>query len=123
MKRLSTLIMFVLIALAILAQKKQISNIEKSGQCYYVYDEKGTKLTTLFKSSIGEIKGWGNDFFIAQRGGSYVICDAKGKTQKSLSVQMVGEIIAVSGDTFTSKSGNFILTFDKTGKKLNARGK
>lgn len=105
------------------AQKKQISNIEENGQWYYIYDERGTKQTTLSISSVGEIKGWGNDFFITLRGGSYVICDVKGKTLKTMSVQAVGTIIAVSGNTFTSKNGNFVFTFDKTGKKLSTRAK
>ena len=47
------------------ANAQQISYIKADGAWYQVYDEAGKKVTTLSKSSIGEVVGWGSDFFVA----------------------------------------------------------
>ena len=31
---------------------------------YYVYDEAGKKIGGLSRSSVGDLKGWGSDFFV-----------------------------------------------------------
>jgi len=51
------------LTLAIQAQRQQISYIEETKNWYYVYDEKGKKICGLSRSSVGELKGWGSDFF------------------------------------------------------------
>ena len=86
----------------------------------YVYDEKGKKICGLSRSSVGELKGWCSDFFVAKRYSFYYICDAKGKTLKTMSVSNVGEIVGVSGCTITSRKGNWIYTWSKEGKKISA---
>jgi hypothetical protein len=103
------------------AQQKDISHIETTKNWYYIYDESGKKIKTLYRSGIGDIKGWGKDFFVSKRGAFYLICDAEGKTLKTLGAQSVGEVVSVSGSTFTSRLGVWIYTWNKEGKKINTR--
>lgn len=117
-----TLFICILFATVLSAQQKQISYIETTKNWYYIYDESGKKIKTLSRSGFGEIKGWGNDFFVTKRGAYYLICDAEGKTLKTLGVQAVGEIVSVSGSTFTSRLSVWIYTWNKEGKKVHTRG-
>ncbi len=119
MRQLLT-ILFFLLALVGRAQQ-QISYIEETKNWYYVYDEKGKIIGGLSRSSVGEIKGWGSDFFVAKRYSFYYICDAKGRTLKTMNVSDVGEIVAVTSSTITSRRGDWILTWSKEGKKISAR--
>ena len=121
MKKLLT-IMLLLVALTTQAQQKEISYIETTKNWYYIYDESGKKIKTLYRNGIGEIKGWGKDFFVTKRGPYYLICDANGNTLKTLGVQTVGEVVSVSGSTFTSRLGPWIYLWDKEGKKIQTRG-
>ena len=121
MKKLFT-IMLLLVALTTQAQQKEISYIETTKNWYYIYDESGKKIKTLYRSGIGEIKGWGKDFFVTKRGPYYLICDANGNTLKTLGVQTVGEVVSVSGNTFTSRLGPWLYLWNKEGKKIQTRG-
>ena len=85
------------------ANAQQISYIKADGAWYQVYDEAGKKVTTLSKSSIGEVVGWGSDFFVAVDGAWVKTYDVKGKKLCTLSKQTVGEVIGVAGNTFTSR--------------------
>lgn len=120
MKQLFT-VLFFLLTLVAQAQRQQISYIEETKNWYYVYDEKGKMIGGLSRSSVGEIKGWGSDFFVAKRYSFYYICDAKGRTLKTLNVSDVGEIVAVTNSTITSRRGSWIITWNKEGKKISAR--
>lgn len=113
--------LFFLLTLSIQAQRQQISYIEETKNWYYVYDEAGKKICGLSRSSVGELKGWGSDFFVAKRNSFYVICDAKGKTLKTMNVSDVGEIVGVTNTTITSRRGDWIITWSKEGKKISAR--
>ena len=120
MKRILTLLLFVFVVLGSQAQKR-ISYIKNDGAWYQVYDESGKKITTVAKQTVGEVKGWGSDFFVTLDGSWYKIYDATGKKINTLSKMSVGEVIGVSGNTFTSKDGNWIKIYDKTGKKIDTR--
>ena len=120
MKKLLT-ILLLMVTLAAQAQRQQISYIEETKNWYYVYDEQGKRIGGLSRSSIGELKGWGNDFFVAKRFSYYYICDAKGKTLKTMNVSDVGEIVGVTNTTITSRKGSWIFTWNKEGKKISAR--
>ena len=85
-------ILLLMVALAVQAQRQQISYIEETKNWYYVYDEQGKRIGGLSRSSVGELKGWGSDFFVSKRYSYYYICDAKGKTLKTMSVSNVGEM-------------------------------
>ena len=85
--------LMTLLAIGTYAQRQQISYIEETKYWYYVYDEQGKKIGGLSRSSVGELKGWGSDFFVAKRYSYYHICDAKGKTLKTMNVSDVGEIL------------------------------
>ena len=122
MKKVFT-ILFIIVALAAQAQRQQISYIEETKNWYYVYDEQGKRIGGLSRSNVGELKGWGSDFFVAKRHSYYFICDAKGKTLKTMSVTNVGDIIGVSNNTITSRKGSWIFTWNKEGKKISARAK
>lgn len=119
MKRLLFVISILLMSLGIQAQQKQISYIKNDGSWYMVYDEQGKKITTVSKSSVGEVVGWGSDFFVTRDGSWYKIIDMNGKRINTFSVSSKGDVIAVSGNTFTCKDGNFIKIYDKTGKLIN----
>jgi hypothetical protein len=120
MKRLM-IFMLLMVATTIQAQEKEISHIETTKNWYYIYDESGKKIKTLYRSGIGDIKGWGKDFFVTKRGAFFLICDAEGKTLKTLGAQSVGEVISVSSSTFTSRLGVWIYTWNKEGKKIQTR--
>ena len=110
------------VVVSIQAQQKEISHIETTKNWYYIYDESGKKIKTLYRSGIGDIKGWGKDFLVTKRGAYYLICDAEGKTLNTLGVQNVGEVVSVSSSTFTSRLGVWIYTWNKEGKKIQTRG-
>ena len=118
------LLLFVLLwaVVGVQAQQKEISYIETTKNWYYIYDESGKKIKTLYRDGIGDIKGWGKDFFVTKRGPFYLICDAEGKTLKTLGAQSVGEVVSVSGSTFTSRLGPWIYLWNKDGKKIHTRG-
>ncbi len=118
MQRIISFLLFVLVASGMQAQK-QISYIKNDGAWYHVYDESGKKVTTVSKSTIGELVGWGSDFFVSFDGSWYKIYDIKGRKINTLSKSTVGKVIAVSGNTFTSEDGGWIKIYDKTGKKIN----
>lgn len=117
------LFLFVLMMMAttIQAQQKEISYIETTKNWYYIYDENGKKIKTIYRNGIGDIKGWGKDFFVTKRGAYYLICNAEGKTLKTLGAQSVGEVVSVSSSTFTSRLGVWIYTWNKEGRKINTR--
>jgi len=120
-KRLFVFILFVLTTMSIHAQQKSISYIKDDGSWYQVYDENGKNMTTVSKSTVGEIVGWGHDFFVSVDGSWCKIYDLKGKLLKTLSKQTVGEVVAVSSTTFTSRDGSWLKTYDKSGKLIHTR--
>ena len=120
MKRIVMMMMLILTAIGMQAQK-QISYIKDDGAWYQVYDESGKKVTTLSKQTVGEVVGWGSDFFVTVDGAWVKTYDIKGKKICTLSKQSVGEVIGVSGNTFTSRDGSWIKIYDKTGKKISTR--
>ena len=115
------IILTLLLTFAVRVQCQQISYIEESKNWYYLYDEKGKKIGGISRSSVGELKGWGSDFFVTKCYSFYRIYDAKGKKLKSMNVSDVGEIIGVAGSTITSRKGDWIFTWGKDGKKISAR--
>ena len=115
------IILVTMLAINAQAQRQQISYIEDTKNWYYVYDETGKKIGGLSRSSIGELKGWGNDFFVAKYYSYYRIYDAKGRVLKAMNVSDAGEIVGVSGNTITSRRGSWIFTWNKEGKKLSSR--
>ena len=110
-----------MLTMTVQAQRQQISYIEETKNWYYVYDEQGKKIGGLSRSSVGELKGWGSDFFVAKRYSFYFIYDAKGKTLKTMNVPEVGEIVGVSNNTITSRKGSWVYTWSREGKKISAR--
>ena len=122
MKRIVTIMLLTLTAVGMQAQK-QISYIKNDGAWYLVYDEKGKKVTTISKHTVGEIVGWGTDFFVSVDGAWVKTYNIEGKKITTLSKHAVGKVIGVSGNTFTSENGHFIYIFDKKGKKINTKAK
>lgn len=108
------------LTLAIKVYSQQISYVEETRNWYYVYDEKGNRLGGLSRNTIGELKGWGNDFLVAKYYSFYRIYDAKGRVLKSMNVSDVGEIVGVSGKTITSRKGSWIFIWNREGKKIKA---
>jgi hypothetical protein len=96
-----------------------ISNIEKKGAWYHIYNEKGKKIKSL-SGAIGKLEGFSSTFFIISKGAWYYLYDENGKRYKTLS-SSTGEIISVSGDTFVVRKGSWIHTYNKNGKKIGSR--
>lgn len=119
MNRLIT-ILFLMLSLAVQAQRQQISYIEDTKNWYYIYDQNGKKIKTL-SSNIGELQGFCSSFFIVKNGTWYYIYDAEGKKIKTMSESTVGKVLSVSCETFTSRLGSWIYTWNKEGKKISTR--
>ena len=100
---------------------RSISNIERNGSWYYLYDENGSKYKSISASSLGDVKGWCGDFFVVQTDSWTYTYDTEGKRINSTATHAVGEIISVSGGAITTKRGSWIYTFDKNFKKLSSR--
>ena len=122
-KRSLTLFFCMLVSTILLAQQRQISYIKTNGAWYQVYDEAGKKVTTLSKSTVGEVVGWGSDFFVAVDRAWVKTYDIDGKKICTLSKQTVGEVTGVSGNTFTCRNGSWIKIYDKKGKKISTIAK
>lgn len=118
--RTITIMQLMLTAIGMQAQR-QISYIKADGAWYQVYDESGKKVTTVSKQTVGEVVGWGSDFFVSVDRAWVKTFDITGKKICTLSKQTVGEVIGVSGNTFTSRDGNWIKIYDKTGKKISTK--
>jgi hypothetical protein len=121
MKRLLICLLTVFLVNNGFAQKNHIGYIESDKNWHYIYDAQGKKLGGFSRSSVGEVVGWGTDFFVGKQHSFYRIYDIKGKVLKALSINTVGEVLSVSGDTITSRLGNWIYFWDKNGKKIGSR--
>ena len=96
-----------------------ISSIELRGMWYDLYDEKGKKYCTL-PSHIGDLLGFGANFFVIGRGSWYDLYDEKGRRYKSLPSH-IGEFISVNSGGFSVKRGSWIDLYNQEGKKINTR--
>ena len=121
MKRLLICLLTMFLANNGFAQKNHIGYIESDKNWHYIYDAQGKKLGGFSRSSVGEVVGWGTDFFVGKQHSFYRIYDIKGKVLKALSINTVGEVLSVSGDTITSRLGNWLYFWDKNGKKIGSR--
>ena len=121
MKRLLICLLTMSLANNGFAQKNHIGYIESDKNWHYIYDAQGKKLGGFSRSSVGDVVGWGTDFFVGKQHSFYRIYDIKGKVLKALSINTVGEVLSVSGETFTSRLGNWIYFWDKNGKKIGSR--
>ena len=116
-------ILLSFIMLGIQAQQKHISYIKNDGGYYLVYDESGKKICAVSESTVGEVVGWGSDFFVSFDGSWYKIYDLNGKKITALTQSTVGKVISVSSTTFTSEDGGWIKIYDRNGKKINTKSK
>ena len=121
MKRVLICLLTMFLANNGFAQKNHIGYIESDKNWHYIYDAQGKKLGGFSRSSVGDVVGWGTDFFVGKQHSFYRIYDIKGKVLKALSINTVGEVLSVSGDTITSRLGNWIYFWDKNGKKIGSR--
>ena len=121
MKRIILCGVVMLLTVIVQAQQRQISYIETTHAWYYIYDEQGKRVKAMSVTGIGELKGWGNDFFVTRNGGFYYIYSMYGKVLKTLGAQSVGEVVAVSGNTFVSRVGSWLSTWNKEGQKISTR--
>ena len=83
MKRLVTIIMLLLMAVGMQAQK-QISYIKADGAWYQVYDESGKKICTLSKQTVGEVISASGGTFTCRDGSWIKIYDKNGKKINTL---------------------------------------
>ncbi len=120
MRRTLAILILVLTAIGMQAQR-QISYIKADGAWYQVYDESGKKVTTVSKQTVGEVVGWGSDFFVSVDRAWVKTYDISGKKICTMSKQSTGEVIGVSGNTFTCRDGSWIKIYSKTGKKISTK--
>ena len=57
-----------LLAVAIAGGAHRISCVETNGNWVYMYDETGRKYKSLSASSVGEVKGFSDTFFVSRNG-------------------------------------------------------
>lgn len=107
--------------MATLAYGRTISNVERSGAWYYLYDENGKKYKTANVNVCGDLKGFSNKIIVMQRGSFIYVYDADLKRIYTGSASNCGEIISVADDTFTTRSGSWVYTYNKYGKRLQTR--
>jgi len=114
--------MGILTSLNVFGQGKSIAYIETStsGSWYYLYDQSGKKIGTI-GSSIGELVGYSDSFFILRHNSWYYLYDANCKKYKTLGVDSIGEIKSVTSQGFTAIRHNWIMTYDREGKKLSTK--
>lgn len=98
---------------------ESISRIERKGNFYHIYDETG-KLVKSKSTSIGELEGWGADYFIVSTVSFYDLYDMQGNKYKSLSKAGIGAIVSVSSTTFSARKQNFITIYDSAGRRINS---
>lgn len=115
----SILALFTLITL----EARSISDVQKDGAWYKLYDESGKQYKSVSVATYGELKGFSASLVVFENGAFIYVYDTDLKKILSGSTATYGEVISVSGNTFTTKSGNWIYTYDKSGKKLNSRPK
>ena len=111
-----------LLAVTIAGGTHRISCVETDGNLVYMYDDTGKKYKSLSASSVGEVKGFSDTFFVSRNGNWIYLFDSEGKKYKSLSYSSVGDVVGVAGDTFTSRKGQWVYIWDKNGKKIKSRG-
>lgn len=68
--------------------QESISYIKDTGSWFYVYNDKGKKITTMSNSS-KKLLGWGSDFFIVETGSWFYIYDMYGKLSQTIGHLMV----------------------------------
>ncbi len=96
-----------------------ISSIERRGNWYDVFDARG-KQAKRISSSIGELLGWSDRFFIVLSGSWYDTYDEQGKRIKRLS-SSIGSFVSICADQFIVRSGTWLYTYDAWGKKISTR--
>ena len=103
------------------AYARGLSDVDRDGSWYKLYDENGKLYKTISASSVGDVKGWSDSMIVSQHGSWVYIFDTNMKKLKTMSASSTGEVISVSGDRFTTRHGNWIYTYDRNGKRLNTR--
>ena len=96
MKKIIITILLSVTVLSLQAQQRQISYIKDDGGYYLVYDENGKKISAVSKMTIGEVVGWGIDFFVSLDGSWYKIYDSSGKKE----IISRAKIISTTGRAF-----------------------
>jgi hypothetical protein len=120
-KQLVLFLSFLFLSFALSAQTSTIGSIEKRGSWYEIYNEQGKKIKTV-QTNIGELVGFGSQFFIVKRGCWYDLYNINVKKYKTLQTN-IGEIISVAGSSFTVCKGVWLHTYDSSGKKISTRQK
>lgn len=82
------IILIMLMALSsIFAHAQQISYIKDDGAWYQVYDEKGKKICTLSRQSVGEVIGVAGSTFTSRQGAWIYIWSKDGKKLQTKSAR------------------------------------
>lgn|SRR5574344_488152 len=100
---------------------KSISNIERHGEWYRIYDDKGKEVKDLYVSSVGELIGVSSNHFIMKRGVWIDLYNAYCKKYKSLYAPSIGTIISVNDNAFVARRSCWEDTYYWTGKKKFTR--
>lgn len=115
-----TLFLIAMLATSASALAQDIAYVEATKNWYYVYDQKGRKLSSLSANN-GELKGYSSTFYVIATKNWVYTYDAKSRKIATVSANNVGTVIGVAGDTFTSRNGSWIYIWDKNCKKVGTR--
>ena len=121
MKKIILALLAIMAFNVVLNAQETISYIKDTGSWFYVYNDKGKKVTTMSNSS-KKLVGWGSDFFIVENGSWFYIYDMYGKKINVLS-NSNGRIVSVSANTFTMGKGSWLHIYSREGKKLKTMSK
>lgn len=111
----------LIVATLSIAATAGIVDIEQNGSWYYLFNEKGARYKTMSVSSVGELVGFCNSYFVGKSGPWYYFFDENGMRFLTKSVSELGTIRNVNENGFTSQKENWIYTFDKKGKRTGTR--
>jgi len=116
-KKLFFLVFFLY--LIFFANAQTIGNIEKRDVWYNIYNEQGKKIKTV-QSNIGELVGFGAQFFIVKHDVWYYLYDQNAKKHKTLQAN-IGEIVSVESNSFVVKKDVWLHIYNSQGKKISTR--
>jgi len=104
--RIGILLLSILISpLCVFSQS--ISNIERDGMWYELFDENDKQYKIVCTSECGELKGYSDKLIVFQKYGFYYIYDSCMKRQGLLSVSTTGDIASVTGETITTRKDSW----------------
>lgn len=98
-----------------------LADIQESNSWIYLYNSNGHRYKTLSASTVGNLVGFCESYFISKNGSWYYFFDDRGNRFLTKSVSEIGEIQSITNNSFVSKKDSWIYTWDKKGNRTGTR--